>query len=209
MKHGRFFTLSVAAASLVLLTPQLTRAQASNADDTAMNATVDSAAAQQEAAQMVSGQVHLAKTLDARSAQPGQPFEAIVDGTIHLKNGTELPHGTVLVGNIATDDTHSSGASKLALRFTEAKLKDGKTVPIEATIAAVAGPANNDSGYVGVDAPPAWTGTSLVIDEQGALGGVDLHSRVAGANSGVFVSTRKDVKLSAGSQLSLAIAARG
>jgi hypothetical protein len=208
MKHGNFFPLSIVAASLVLLTPQLSRAQSPNAaNDTAMNSAADSPTAQQEAAQMVSGQVHLAKTLDARKVQPGQQFEAIVDGTIHLKDGTALPHGTVLIGNIATDDMHSNGAARLALRFTDAKLKDGKTLPIQATIAGVAGPPNDSDAD---NTPPAWTHTALVIDEQGAMGGVELHSRIAGANSGVFVSTGKDdVKLDAGSQLSLAIGARG
>jgi len=214
MKYGNFFSLSIAVASLVLITPQLSRAETRNgADNTAMNSTAYSSAAQQEAAQMVSGQAHLVKTLDARKVQPGQQFEAVVDGTIHLKNGTELRHGTVLIGNVVTDNMHSNGAdggSRLALRFTDAKLKDGKTVPIEATIAGVAGPASY-SGYASTNnAPPVWSHSALVIDEQGAMSGVDLHSRIAGANSGVFVSNRKDdVKLNAGSQLSLAIAARG
>lgn len=211
MKYGNFFTLSVAITSLGLLTPQLTQAQAPNAaDGAAMSSTATSPAAQQEAAQMVSAQAHLVKTLDARKVKPGQKFEAIVDGTIHLKDGTELRHGTVLIGSIATDDADSSGPSRLALNFTDAKLKDGKMVPIQATIAGVAGPAT-DTGYANGNPPPAaWTDNALVIDEQGALSGVDLHSRIAGANSGVFVSSRRDdIKLSAGSQLSLAIAARG
>lgn len=49
----------------------------------------------------------------------------------------------------------------------------------------------------------------LQIDEIGALSGVDLHSRIASKNSGVFVSTKKDdMKLSAGSEFALAIAVR-
>ena len=209
MKHGNFFTLSIAAASLVLLTPQLTRAQnpASPAtDDTAMS----SPAAQQLAAQMVSGQAHLLNALDARKAQVGQPFEAAVDNTIHLKDGSELAHGTVLVGQVVTDEMNINAASRLALRFTQAKLKDGKTLPIHAMIVGVAGPPNYD-GYASSDnsTPPAWTRGMLQIDERGALGDVDLHSRIMGANSGVLVSTKKDdVKLVAGSQLSLAISAQ-
>jgi hypothetical protein len=206
MKHGFLFSLSIAAASLALLTPQLTRAE--NPNTSATENTV-SPAAQQEAAQMVSGQVRLLKTLDAKKAQAGQQFEAVVDHTINLKDGAELPHGTVLVGQVATDQMHMSGTSRLALRFTEAKLKDGKTVPIRAMIAGVSGPASYD-GYMSADtAPPAWSRGMLQIDEQGALRDIDLHSRIAGANSGVFVTTKKDdVKLAAGSQLSLAIAAQ-
>jgi hypothetical protein len=213
MKHGNFFAILIAAASLVVLTPQLVCALNLNsgaAGNTAMNPSSNTPAAQHEAAQMVYGQVHLVKALDARKAQAGQQFETVVDGTIHLKDGTELPRGTTLIGQIATDQMHPNGTSRLALRFTQARLKDGKMVPIRAMIAGVAHPAY-DEGYMSDNsAPPVWTQSMLQIDEQGALGDVDLHSRIAGANSGVFVTTKKDdVKLAAGSQLSLAIAARG
>lgn len=208
MQRGKFLSLSIATACLALFTPGLAHAATPGAGATDASATL-SPVAQQEASQMVSAQVHLVKTLDARKAQPGQQFEAVLDDTVHLKNGTELPHGTMLVGKIVTDQMHSNGHSRLALRFTEAKLKDGKTVPVHAMIAGVAGPANY-GGYGSYGAPPpAWSHGTLQVDEVGALSHVDLHSRIAGANSGVFVSSKKDdVKLSAGSQFSLAIAAR-
>jgi hypothetical protein len=48
------------------------------------------------------------------------------------------------------------------------------------------------------------------LDEIGVVSSVDLHSSIAGNNSGAYVSTRKDdVELSAGSELALAIAAHG
>ena len=50
----------------------------------------------------------------------------------------------------------------------------------------------------------------LNIDQIGALKNVDLHSRLASQNSGVFVSTKKDdVKLMKGSRLELALAEQG
>lgn len=211
MKTAKTLSLSMAVACLAFLTPQLVRAQ--SADAQAMNnssamSPINNTAAQQMASQMVPADAHLVKSLDAKKVQPGMPFEAVVDGTVHLKDGTELPHGTVLVGDVATDQMETSGVSHLALRFTEAKLKDGKTLPIQAMIVGVAGPANGggyDAGE-GVNAPPAWNGQTFQIDEIGAMHHVDLHSRIVGQNSGVFVSTKDNVKLAAGSQLSLAIA---
>ena len=93
--------------------------------NTSTTSTVDSAIAQQQAALIVSAKIHLVKALDARKAQPGSQFEATLDGTVHLKNGTELPRGTVLIGTVAAGEMQSAGASHLALRFTQAKLKDG------------------------------------------------------------------------------------
>jgi hypothetical protein len=203
MKYGNTLSLSIAAACLALLGPGYARAASPGA-----TANIGTIAQQQEAAQMVSAQAHLLKTLDARKTRNGGQFEAVLDNSVHLKNGTELPHGTVLVGKVATDQMHPNGTSRLALRFTEAKLKDGKAVPIHVMIAGVGGPV--EDGYYGnyTDAPPTWSKSVLQMDENGAINDVDFHSNISSADSGVFVSTKKDdVKLSAGSQLSLAIAA--
>jgi hypothetical protein len=64
-------------------------------------------------------------------------------------------------------------------------------------------------GGVTQAAPGRWNGQVLQLDQVRALSGVDLHSRIAGQESGVFISNSKDnVKLSNQSQLSLAIAGR-
>ena len=209
LKCRNTLSLSIAAACLTFAASPLAVASNSNAkvtDSTIMT----HINAQQEAAQMVSAQVHLVETLDARKAMAGRQFEAVVDKTVHLKDGTELPHGTVLVGKVAVDQMHSAGTSRLALLFTEAKLRDGKTVPIRATIAGVASPADYATGYMsGAEPPPAWNRATLQIDQIDALNDIDLHSSIGGTNSGVFVTKKKDdVKLQAGSQLSLAIAAQ-
>lgn len=206
MKLAKPISLSMAINCLAFITPLLVGAQslkAQAADNSAASSTTDPVAAQQEASQMVPADVHLVKTLDAKKSQSGTQFEAVVDGTVHLKDGTELPHGTVLIGTVATDQMQTGGASTLALRFTEAKLKDGKTFPIHAMIAQITGPVED----VGMESLVAWNGQAYQIDEIGAVHDVDLHSSIIDANSGVLVSTKKDdVKLVAGSRLSLAVA---
>lgn len=210
MKLAKPISLSMAINCLAFITPLLVGAQslkAQAADNSAASSTTDPVAAQQEASQMVPADAHLVKTLDAKKSQSGTQFEAVVDGTVHLKDGTELPHGTVLVGTVATDQMQTGGTSTLALRFTEAKLKDGKTFPIHAMIAEITGPVE-DVGYMeSSDNLLAWSGQAYQIDEIGAVHDVDLHSSITDANSGVLVSTKKDdVKLVAGSRLSLAVA---
>ncbi len=206
MKQGRSLFFPVAVACLVLLAPAFVRAE----DDTAASA-VNAAAAQQEANQMVPVRAHLLKVIDARKAQVGDQFQAVVDGTVQLKNGTELPRGTTLIGVVAADQNQAGGNAQLALRFTQAKLKSGQVVPIEAMIAGVAVPAG-DTGYQygGDDALPSWNSSILQVDVIKAVSNADLHSMIAAPDSGTFVSTKRDdVKLAEGSRLTLAVAAQG
>jgi hypothetical protein len=200
---------SMAITCLAFITPLLVGARSLNAqsaDISAASSITDTAAAQQEASQMIPLNAHLVKTLDANKSQSGTQFEAVVDGTARLKDGTELPHGTVLVGTVSADQMQSGGTSTLALRFTEAKLKDGKTFPIHAMIAGINRPAD-DSGIEDSVDLPAWNMQTYQIDQIGALHDVDMQSSITDANSGVLVSTKKDdVKLVAGSRLSLAVA---
>lgn len=162
---------------------------------------------------MVPAQAYLLQKLDAKDMKPGSQFTARLSKKVQLKNGPELPKGTELIGKVSTDDMQLKGMSKLALRITEARLKDGKMVPVKATIVGVYAPESETMD--GNDVAPGqeeandWTNKVLRVDQLDAVGGVDLHSRVAGNNSGVFVSTKKDnVKISAGSELALAISAQ-
>jgi hypothetical protein len=155
-----------------------------------------------EAEIMVPAQAALSRDLVANKDQVGETFRATLSDTVHLKNGPELPRGTGLVGKVVEDDMSMKGTSKLALRFTNADLKDGKTIPIRATIVSVYRPSANQNTHY-------WTDQTLQVDQIGVLKGVDLHSRISRANSGVFVSTTDDhIKLAAGSELALAIAER-
>jgi hypothetical protein len=160
---------------------------------------------------MVPALATLDKTLDARKVQQGQQFRATLSGTVLLKNGTELPRDTVLVGTIATDRMQQGGTSTLALRFTKAELKGGKVIPIQADIMGITGPNNGDpteSYFTSYNITP-WDGTTLRVDEPGAVSGFDFHGRIGGVNSAQFVSSKKDeMKLASGSQIALAIAGR-
>ncbi len=206
MKREAAISLSIAVAFAALMYPPVLRA-AINADS---QPSADSkTAVQHEASMMVPAQVALVKALDSRKMHPGNQFKAVLSNTVHLKNGVELPHGTILMGTIVTDNMQAKGNSRLALRFTQAKLKNGKTIPIRATIMGVAPPSYSYYGY-GAENLNGWDGRTMQLDQVNALSGVDLHSAIARENSGVFVSNKKDdVKLEAGSQMSLALAAQG
>ncbi len=209
MKIGWAAGCMLAAASLVLLSPHSSQAQGATGNSAMKNSTAPMAG-KAEAMNMVRGRAALTETLDARKLKPGDRFKATLADTIHLKNGSELPHGTTLLGLVSTDHVQQ-GNSRLALRFSKAELKDGKLIPIKATIVGLFPPqAENGEGYniaAGDQQPNGWNASTLQVDQIGVVSGVDLHSRIAARNSGVFVTTKKDdVKLSSGSELLLAIA---
>lgn len=214
MKLHAAITVSMAAVSLVLLVPRLTAAQST--EQQAKNNSAQSTYATREAAEMVPAQAALTKTIESRSASPGQAFQATLADTVHLKDGTELRSGTVLEGKVGSDDMQEQGTSKLALTLDQAHLKDGKTIPIKATIVGIYGPGSGISatrGYPVVSGDQVsndWTRTVHGVDEINAISGADLHSRISSQNSGVLVSTKKDdIKLKSGTELALAIAAQG
>ena len=126
-----------------------------------------------------------------------------------------LTHKPVVVPKHFTHKLRTSlpqadGTSTLALRFTQARFKDGKVIAIKATIVGVAPPADPYSSWPGSNPSVYWNNKILLIDQKNVESGVNMQSAIASMNSAVFVTTKKDdVKLPSGAQLSLAIAARG
>jgi len=159
-----------------------------------------------EAAKMVPANASFTSVIDSQKMQVGAQFRVKLTTKVHLDNNTELPAGTILVGQIVKDDTQSGGAAKLALRFTEADLKGGKTVPIKATIVDVYALYNEGNNALVIH-PLDWNGKTAIVDQVGVFSGVDLHSKIDSPNSGVFVSSKKnDIKLTPTIGVELAIA---
>lgn len=162
---------------------------------------------------MVPAAADLSHSIDARKVHPGDRIEASLRDTVHLKNGPVLEKGTVLLGRI-TADSMQQGNSRLALRFTQAKLKNGQTVPIKATILQMDPHASDVSmAYSDQDnlanETGLWNGHTLRVDQIGALHNIDMHSRIADANSAVFVSRKNDnMQLRQSSQFLIVIAKR-
>ena len=139
--------LSAAAfAAAFLISPGAAAQSTSNSnrnDNTSQSATANKGLS--EAAHMVPARAAIDRTLDAKDARPGQTFQAKLADKVELKDGQELPRGTMLVGKVGTDDMNVAGKSKLVLCIDEAKLKDGKTIPLKATIVGIYGPNADDA----------------------------------------------------------------
>jgi hypothetical protein len=157
------------------------------------------------------GVVEFTHALDSNKLTPGTTVQARLTHAVHLANGTTLPNGTWLDATVAQDDMQIDGKVKFALRFTDARMKNGTTVPIKATILAVATeslPVANDPSTLQIQlpVPENLNSQSDGVDAVGISSGVDLHSKASSQNSGVFVSTTKnDVKFPTGTKMELAI----
>jgi hypothetical protein len=152
----------------------------------------------------------LVQTLDSAKDANGATVQARLTQTVTLSNGTKLPKNSVLLGQVTQDDMNQQGVSKLALRFDQARLKDGTTVPVRATIVGYFSPGTVDAELgpeeIGGQVPNSWNAQTLQVDQEDVTKGVDLHSAIASKNSGVFVSTKRDdVKLRAGSEIQFAV----
>lgn len=214
MKHKSgllALTACAAAFAFVAATPAQSATNLNTNDSS--NQAMASNSGRAEAAEMVPARAAIDRTLDAKDARAGQPFQAKLANKVHLKDGTELPRGTMLIGKVGTDDMHETGRSKLVLCIDQAKLKNGQTIPLKATIVGLYGPDSGNENFAGYTVNPGdqdsndWSHHVLQVDQINALSGVDLHSKIGSRNSGVLVSTKKDdIKIKDGTELALAIA---
>jgi hypothetical protein len=201
---------TLAIASAVLALPLLAYSQSSQGSQDTQGAQAP-IQGQREATLMKPVRAVLVESVDADKNHDGSTVQARLTQKVTLTNGAELPKNTVLLGQVTQDDTHQQGLSKLALRFDQARLKDGTTVPVRATIVGYFS-QNTLETEVGSEAiteqvSNGWSAKTLQLDEENVTKGVDLHSAIASKNSGVFVSSKKDdVKLKSGSEIQFAIA---
>ena len=96
---------------------------------------------------MVQAQAQLDNTLDAKKAKQGEPVTAKLEENVQIPNAQELPKNTVLEGHVdqVTPSDHKSD-STLVMTFDKVKLKDGKELPIKATVIAISEPATAAEG---------------------------------------------------------------
>lgn len=164
-------------------------------------------------AQSLSGvTARLVTPLNSQTATVGQPITAKLDGSVKMANDVTLPRGTQLLGDISAVKTAQGHTpASITVVFTTAELKDGKKVPVKATLLGAYSPGGEldaDSGYRNVDLAPAQVGAQYAVDQEpGALSGITLNAAVSNANSGTFSKNSGNFKLAPGSYLQIGVAA--
>ena len=126
----------------------------------------------------------LSQPVDSKKAKPGDQVTAQTTDAVKADGKTIVPKGTKLVGHVTRSSARAKGdaESALAVEFDRAILKDGREIPLQASIQALA--AAQAVAAVGGDElePVGGVAQSGAASGRGALGGVG--STVGGAASG-------------------------
>lgn len=183
----------------------------------AMACSYAGAQATPENMQLVSANALLVQTVDSKNATQGEAVKAKLTSNVKAAGQTELPKGTMLLGKVEqVEPSTNKGPSKLTIVFDQAKLSNGRTVPVKATLLG-AYPANYDSYYADTSnngtitavQPKVIRDDARVDQTAGGLGQVEMHSAVQSHASGVFTNKEGDINLKRGTRLQLAIAPAG
>jgi len=195
--------LSLALAATLLMSAAAVRAQSENSPSS------DSGPGWQ----LAGATARLDHTLDTKTAKQGERVEAKLADTVKAANGTMLPRGTQLLGTItAVAPYQNDNPSRISLRFDQARMQNGKTLPVKVTvIGAYPGNENQlaiyDQQTMG-SAPRHVPAQDQFTQQPGTLSHVTMTSRVSGHNSATFSDNKGDVKLEAGTFLQVGIAPR-
>jgi len=137
----------------------------------------------------------LERSVDARRAKPGDEVTAKTNDTFTTASGATIPRGSRLVGRVTEARAHARGenaaASQLGIVFDEAELPDGRVVPMQATIQAVAAARSQAEGELGSASHDADAFGSSHASGGGFAGGGLSGGAIGGlgaAGGGVFGS---------------------
>ena len=195
MKREALFCLTSAILSLALL-PGVLQAQSNS------SAAADTSAEHAQSLRMVPAQTVFDKSLDGKGLQTGQEIQVTLVQKIKLNDGQELPKGTTLAGTVVSNGKASNGSTKLSVRFTEARLKGGKALPIQAVVTGLYDGGSLNAQY----GTNSWTPGQVNVEQNSAVSGLVLSSRVGAGESGSFETKKDAVKIDRGHALFLAIA---
>jgi hypothetical protein len=134
----------------------------------------------------------LSKPVDARKAKPGDPVTATSDKDAKTADGTSIKRGSKLIGHVtqakpletsAGGNAEGSAGSSLGIVFDRAVTKDGREVPLNATIQALSA-AESDASFAsetgGAGTSLAGAGAGSGRAAGGGLVGGGLGGSVAG-----------------------------
>lgn len=201
----RQLSLGLATASFLVAGSALAQTGASSTADNA------SASVQTQSWNLVGVNARLDRGIDTKKSQPGQKVEARLVGSVRTASGLELHGGTRLLGTIASVQASSHGdPAVLSIVFTQAELKDGRTIPVKVTVLGAFPAATGEDAADGIDlmgpAPGRVSSKERVDQEPGLLHDVTMTSAVQSPDSATFRDNKGNIDLEQGTGLQLAIA---
>jgi hypothetical protein len=189
-----------------------TAAHAATASNVSGKSGKKSAAASNQLATGSTVHVTLAKPVDARKCKPGDPVYAKTTENVESNGKIVVPKGSKMVGHVTEARARTKGQSESALgiAFDHAVLKNGHSVPLTASIQAIAVSQQSATSAMGDDAMTAGegmdgmaSGGGAVVSRGPAVGGglVGGAGSDVGATTGTLVNTSANVAGAAGGTL--------
>lgn len=139
-----------------------------------------SSSADQQASPANTIPMELSRSLDSRKLKQGDPVEAKITDQWRAPDGTLVPPGSKVMGHITESSARAKGdsQSQLGMTFDEIALKDGRKLPLKASIQAVGPPVvSYGSAPVPMGGPAGTAGAGAPT---GPMGGVYPGGNPAG-----------------------------
>ncbi len=212
----RSWSLGMATASFVMAGAVTTYAAPSVSPHAAVQGEVSSqsTSSMSHSWRLVGVNAHLEHSISASSAHPGQEVMAKLNGAVTTTSGIHLGRGTVLMGKVVqASSSRHHGPSRISIVFTRAKLHNGREIPVKVTVLSAShgssyGWGLGSSSLLG-PAPRHVSSKETVNQQPGLISGVSMQSSVQGHNSATFFRKKGNIRLIAGTNLQLGIAAHG
>jgi hypothetical protein len=160
------------------------------------------------------------KTIDAKKAKAGDPITAKTTAATALSDGTKVPTGSILVGHIdSVTPSENKGDSTLVLTFDKLQIKNGKELPVKATVTSIASTApafGDDKPYDPSSYRPGTQGDNKSNSQNNQnsgptaphpIEGLTLSGTVHDATSATLTQAKKNIHLSNTTQLVISVAA--
>lgn len=149
--------------------------------------------------------------LDSSHVKLGQRVTARTTMALHTPNGVTLPRRTRLIGKVTGIQKGQGKPTTMSLVFTQARLRNGHTIPIKATLLGVKPPyfgadAAYQAGRHFPDSSRRVAYDAQVTQEPGAIRHVTMHSSALSHNSATFQRKHGNIDLRRGTQFRIAIA---
>jgi len=173
---------------------------------------------------MVNVPTTLEKTVDAKKAKAGDPFNAKTTASTQLSDGTKVPAGSILEGHVdAVTPSEKKSDSTVTVTFDKLQVKNGNEVNVKATLVSAmsTAPTGDDKPYNPSSYAPGTAGDNKTNGQNSQaagfsaaphpIDGLTVKGSPQEATSGTLTQAKGNVHLSSGVQLvvSVAVAASG
>ncbi len=211
MKKALASLFAAALLAGVCLAQSTTETQAGASASQSVSASNGQASASSQLTAGSTIQATLAKPVDARKNKPGDEVVAKTTENVKANGQVVVPKGCKIIGHVTEVRARSKSESdsRVGIAFDRALLKDGRTVPLSASIQAIARAEQSASAAMADESPMASESASGMASGRasasgGAMGGA---TRTVSTAAGTVAGTAGSLGSAAGGTLNGAASA--